>query len=162
MHPPPDSQPPPTPPTPFLSDQEVKELDAQNALARLSQCGAEGGEEEAGFMDDECVEPVECHDESMHQNTLLVEGEDQDDSPAASAGSKMVKGQTHPNFLPMNKEGDALLKGNRPAVEPEVAPLPSSPGSFAAELDSDEEEPPKKKNKTSKGTNKAGTGFGYL
>ena len=156
MHPPPDSQPPPTPPTPFLSDQEVKKLDAQNALAQLNEGGPEGGEEETGFMDDECVEPVECHDESMHQNTLLVEVEDEGDSPGASAGSKMVKGQTHPR-----KEGEALLKGEGQAVESEVAPLPSSPGPFSGELDSDEEERPKKKNKTCKGTNKAGIGCGH-
>ena len=160
LHPPPDSQPPPTPPTPFLSDQEVKKLDAQNAVAQLSAGGPEGGEEEPGFIDDECVEPVDCHDESMHQNSLLVEVQDENHSPAASAGSKAVKGQTNPDVPPVSKEGEALLTAGGQAVESEVAPLPSSPGPFAGEMDSDEEGCPKKKNKTSKGTNKAGIGFG--
>ena len=138
-------------------------------------CAEEGVDEEKEFSDDECVEPVDMHDESLHANVLLLEEEKPDkttEEPRETLLEKPRRGQKRapapapePEDAPEpeGKSKKAKVSGAVPegkACQPDdsvprpedVSPEPSLSPIVCGALDSDEEKTTSKK--SAKGTHK--------
>ena len=132
-------------------------------------------DEEKEFSDDECVEPVDVHDENLHTNALLLAEEKPDKTPEESHGTLLEKprrGQkrapapvAEPEDAPEPEKESKKAKVSAAVPEgktgqpdgsisrPEdVPPEPSRSPSVCGVLDSDEEKTTSKK--SAKGTHK--------